>query len=210
MRRKYLLLPLAALILVLPGCRTITQSTPLAPSAPSNLTGSAVAYNQIDLTWRDNSEDEEGFYVYAKTTGSYYEVVDLPANTTCFAHSGLEPLEKYTYYVQVYNEIGAADSDTVEATTLSGVEILSYYWQKRYGCIDIYGTKAQNTTNETLAKVTFTYCFYDADAILIDSVVNGIENIPPLATFRFDIVYRPNEYAGIVYVTAVVTDVDID
>jgi len=188
---------------------TITTTEEMPPSAPSDLAGIAVAYNKIDLNWQDNSDDEEGFYVYTKTTGDYYEVADLPANTVHFAHSGLEPLEKYIYYVQAYNEFGAADSNIAEATTLSGVEILSCYWKRRSGCIDVSG-QARNTTNETLVWVSFIYCFYDADAILIDSIVNGVGNIPPLASFYFGIVYRYSDLPRIAYVTAAVSDVDID
>ncbi len=303
MKRKYSLLPLVALILALPGCRTITQSAPFAPSdltgqtvssseidltwkdntpdetgfyiyrkttdnyskvgvvlanttsyndkgldpqttytykvtayndggesessneitiattteemppsAPSDLAASAVAYNQIDLTWQDNSDNEGGFRVECKIyeESDYYELADLAANTTYFAHSGLEPLENYTYYVQAYNEFGAADSNIAEATTVSGVEILDYWWKRRYNCIDVCG-QARNTTNEILAWVSFIYCFYDADGILIDSINNGNWNIPPLTTFQLGIaVYRGDGVERVSDVTIAVTDVDID
>ena len=34
---------------------------PQPPSAPANLTASAIAYNQINLGWSDNSSNETGF-----------------------------------------------------------------------------------------------------------------------------------------------------
>ena len=191
----------------------LTITTPgeeMPPFAPSDLVAIAVAYNQIDLSWQDNSNDEDGFYVYTKTTGDYYQVADVAANTTYFAHSGLEPLEKYTYYLQAYNEFGVADSNIAEVTTLSGVEILSYYWKRRYDCIDVCG-QARNTTNEVLAWVSFIYCFYDADGILISSLNNGNWNIPPLTTFQLGIaVYRGDGVGRVSDVTITVTDVDID
>src|SRR6266566_6382359 len=47
---------------------------PLAPSfmfvgAPGSFTATAVAFNQINLTWQDNSTNETGFEVYQSTTG---------------------------------------------------------------------------------------------------------------------------------------------
>lgn len=301
MKRKYLLLPLVALILALPGCRTITQPTSFAPSdltgqiissseisltwkdnsadetgfyiyrkttdnysrvgvvlantdsyndkgldpeatytykvtayndggesessneititttrqeippsAPSDLAGIAVAYNQIDLSWQDNSDNEDGFRVECNIYGEAIKVADLLANTAHFAHSGLEPLEKYTYYVQAYNEFGAADSNIAEVTTLPGVEILDYeFAQKRLGDIYVSG-HAENTTNETLALVVLTYWFYDTNNILIVVIDYGLRNISPLTTFEFSCCYLHRGPDIIEYVTVTVTEVDID
>ena len=47
---------------------------PLAPSfmfvgAPGSFTATAVAFNQINLTWQDNSTNETGFEVWRSATG---------------------------------------------------------------------------------------------------------------------------------------------
>ena len=193
----------------------ITITTPgeeVSPSAPSDLAGIAVAYDQIDLNWQDNSDNEDGFRIECKIYGEsdYYEVADLPANTTYFAHSGLEPLRKYTYYVQVYNEIGAADSNIAEATTLSGVEILDYELEKRSDSVRVNG-HARNTTNEILAKVRFIYWFYDVNDILIDSTEDSEGSIPPLTTFEFGPYgWGCSGWDRIEYVIVAVTEVEIE
>jgi len=189
-----------------------TTREQMPPSAPSDLAGIAVAYDQIDLSWQDNSDDENGFRVECNIygAGDYYEVADLPANTTYFAHSGLEPLEKYTYYLQAYNEFGAADSNIAEATTLSGVEILDYELEKRFEAVWVNG-HARNTTNEMLALVIFTYWYYDADDILIGAMDDGVWDIPPLTTFELSKTgYGCSGWDRIEYVIIAVTRVDID
>lgn len=187
-----------------------TTGEEMPPSAPSDLAAIAVAYNQIDLSWQDNSDDEDGFRVECNIYGAAIKVVNLPANTTDFAHSGLEPLEEYAYYVQAYNEFGAADSNIAEATTLSGVEILDYELEKRSSAIYVNG-HARNITNETLALVIFTYWFYDVGGILIASWDHAVGNIPPLTTFELGQTgWGCSGWDKIEYVTVAVTDVDID
>ncbi len=40
------------------------------PAAPSALTATAAAYNQINLTWSDNADNEASFEIERSTTGS--------------------------------------------------------------------------------------------------------------------------------------------
>jgi len=42
------------------------------PGALINLVAVAVSYNQIDLTWQDNSNNEKGFKVRCSTGSTYY------------------------------------------------------------------------------------------------------------------------------------------
>lgn len=81
------------------------------PSAPSNLSATQGTEDQIDLSWTDNSSNEDGFYVYrAQSTGSsksdYSQVADLAANTTAYTDGSLEDGEKYFYRVSSYNAAG--------------------------------------------------------------------------------------------------------
>ncbi len=67
---------------------------PLAPSfmfvgAPGSFTATAVAFNQINLTWQDNSTNETGFEVYQSTTGPAGSFSFL-ATTGPRAHDGAQ------------------------------------------------------------------------------------------------------------------------
>ncbi|MBA7501049.1 MAG: hypothetical protein GH144_10375 [Clostridia bacterium] len=149
MKRKYLLLPLAALILALPGCRTITQP---APSAPSNLAGIAVSSSEINLTWKDNSPDETGFYIYRKTTDNYSKVGVMEANATSYNNTGLNPETTYTYKVTAYNDGGeSSPSNEVTVTTLSEPEDgLVAYIEGRIPPGDWFHWGTLGTSNSTL------------------------------------------------------------
>ena len=207
--QKWAVLLLLAVMPILGGCEWITDEEKLRkPRVPSNLVVTAVSYNQIDLTWQDNSNNETGFRVGCNIFGgsTYYEIADLPQNTCSWAHSGLDPLRTYRYYIQAYNEAGAANSDIAEATTLSGVEILDYELGERYGDAQVTG-HARNNTNETLDSVTITVRFYDATGIMLDSKDDIAFDIRPLTTWKVDCWAVGLERGQVDYVAVEVTDV---
>jgi hypothetical protein len=97
-----------------------TTFTPEPPSAPSDLVSTAVSSSQIDLTWTDNSENEDGFKVERKTGGSGFSEIGMSgANITSFSDTGLDSETTYTYRVRAHNEYGDSEySNETSATTL--------------------------------------------------------------------------------------------
>jgi len=84
------------------------------PNAPSNLSATAVSASQINLSWRDNSDNETGFKIYRN--GSY--LTSVGANVTGYQNTGLNCGTSYSYYVKAYNSAGESEtSNTASATT---------------------------------------------------------------------------------------------
>lgn len=84
------------------------------PTAPANLTATAVSKSQINLAWQASTDNigVKGYYIYrnnvkiATTAGTTYQNTRLSASTT------------YTYYVQAYDAAGnTASSASASATT---------------------------------------------------------------------------------------------
>ena len=123
MRRKYLVLLLIPLLIAFAGCGRKKRyvAPPPAPSAPSNLSGTAVSSTQIDLSWKDNSTNEKGFYLYRRTTNSYARVAILEVNANSYNDTGLDPETGYWYKVRAYNDGGeSGSSNEVNITTPAG------------------------------------------------------------------------------------------
>jgi hypothetical protein len=78
------------------------------PAVPTNVTATATAFNKINLTWKDNSNNETGFEVYRSTSssGTYNIVSTTVANATTFTDSTLSPSATYYYKVQAINKFG--------------------------------------------------------------------------------------------------------
>ncbi|MDZ7364066.1 MAG: fibronectin type III domain-containing protein [candidate division KSB1 bacterium] len=90
-----------------------------APNAPTNLAATAASSSQIDLTWTDNSSNEDGFIIQrSATSGSGFSDIDTVAgNMTSFSDTGLNGNTPYYYKVAAYNGTGRSDSNEANATT---------------------------------------------------------------------------------------------
>ena len=99
--------------------RVLTRLPP-PPDAPTRLKATAVSPFRIDLSWRDNSDEEEGFGVQRRVEGSS-QWVDIGATTgatTTHSDTGLEPTTSYRYRVRAYrNLVTSAFSNEAVATT---------------------------------------------------------------------------------------------
>ncbi len=91
-----------------------TWTFTVRPGAPSNLSASAFACNQINLSWTDNSGNEEGYKVYRN--GNL--IATLPSGTISYPDTGLSQNTTYSYIVKAYRgSIESNSSNTASATT---------------------------------------------------------------------------------------------
>jgi len=98
-----------------------TSSSTSPPAAPSNLSAAAASSTQINLSWKDNSNNESGFLVEGITAAyTDYQSAEVAAGATSYGFAGLTPGTAYLFRVSAHNAIGSSDySDIVSATTLT-------------------------------------------------------------------------------------------
>lgn len=78
-----------------------------APLPPQELNGRVINEKEVELTWKDQSGNEEGFKLERRTPSSQYEeIIQLPANTTSYLDQSVEPKQFYYYRVRSYNLVG--------------------------------------------------------------------------------------------------------
>jgi hypothetical protein len=98
------------------------------PAAPSGLVATAVASNEIDLTWNDNASDESEFRVEVRegTTGAFTDVGAVGANVEAATLGGLDAATLYQVRVRARNAHGdSAYSNVASATTFGGATACS-------------------------------------------------------------------------------------
>jgi thermitase len=90
-------------------------------NAPSGLTATAVSSSEINLTWADNSNDEDGFEIHrCQGTGctNFALVATVASDATGYSNTGLPANTLYRYEVRAYNSGGTSGfSNIAEATT---------------------------------------------------------------------------------------------
>ncbi|HKP85896.1 MAG TPA: putative Ig domain-containing protein [Blastocatellia bacterium] len=116
---------IAAVTFLYPGSKGGTPPPPpppppAPPAAPGALAASAASTSSINLSWADNSNNENGFRLERKTgaSGTYALIATIPANQIGYADGGLAAATTYFYRIKAYNGAGeSAYSNEAFATT---------------------------------------------------------------------------------------------
>lgn len=94
---------------------SVSSSTPIpgAPMAPSNLVASAYQ-KAIELTWTDNSDDEDYFYLSRReANGAWKNLEQLIPDTYSYKDWDIVPGTSYSYKVQAANHSGVSASSNI-------------------------------------------------------------------------------------------------
>jgi hypothetical protein len=118
------------------------------PARPTGLTASAVSSNQINLSWNDNSGNENGFIVQRKigATGIYATISTnpspLPANSTAYFDTGLSQGTPYYYQVIATGSPNSDPSNEASASTQAntGSRILTVNSVNPGGGVHVYAS----------------------------------------------------------------------
>jgi titin len=100
---------------------TASDTTPVCPpsppAAPGNLKAKPSKYT-VDLTWTDNSDNEDGFNIYRGDSPSTLDLIDtVGAGITSYEDTGLTRKTVYYYKVCAYNTNGESCSATIQTKT---------------------------------------------------------------------------------------------
>lgn len=99
---------------------TVSNVPNVLPAAPVNLAGTAFSSTQINLTWEDKSDNEEGFILerWSETNQRWEQQARLAKNLTAYSIKNLKASTVYKYRIRAYNSAGDSDfSNEVSVTT---------------------------------------------------------------------------------------------
>ncbi|GAA0890894.1 hypothetical protein GCM10009122_05730 [Fulvivirga kasyanovii] len=115
--------------------------------APSNMSAQAVSSSQIDLSWSDNSADEEAFEIQRSDNGgSYVSITEVGEGVTSYSDQNLQAATSYSYRVRARKQSSYSSySNSASATTHQAVSYCAvtngnpsgqYVRRVRFGSID--------------------------------------------------------------------------
>ena len=107
---------------------------PVVPDVPEMLSAETLSDTSIDITWRDNSDNENGFEIERREADSdtWEDVTAASSDQTSYRDRKLSPGTQYRYRVKAFNSAGSSTaSNTKTATTLDGIELRAFGYKKR-------------------------------------------------------------------------------
>jgi hypothetical protein len=86
---------------------------------PEGLNAQAFSHSQINLSWSNSSSNESGLKVERSLNGTtgWVEIADLPAASTSYNNSGLNPQTTYFYRVSAYTQPQLISDFTIDSAT---------------------------------------------------------------------------------------------
>jgi hypothetical protein len=96
-----------------------------APNVPTGLTATQLTINEIDITWTDNSDNEDNFVLERSVNGGGFStLVTLSTNNTTYLDASIASGNNYEYRVKAINTYGESDySSIVNLTALPAPEV---------------------------------------------------------------------------------------
>ena len=162
-------------LLTLLGCKKSGDGTvELIPLAPTELKGTIISKDQVDLTWKDNSTNETGYKIERKTDSSNFtEIGSVSTDVNTFSDKTVGLNTIYTYRVFSFNQVGQSISYSNEVTiktinvpalTTYQISAISYFGASSGGNISSDGGSVvtargvvwDTSTNPTIALSTKT------------------------------------------------------
>lgn len=110
--KKYLFLLLLAV-----SCK---EEVVPVPTVPSNLAAQLISGTEVELTWTDNSTNEDGFKIDRKQgSGQWSTIASVNSDITLYNDNGLTVNETYTYRVFSFNKGGNSPTYSNEVTIVT-------------------------------------------------------------------------------------------
>ncbi|WP_305908854.1 reprolysin-like metallopeptidase [Methylomarinum sp. Ch1-1] len=138
------------------------------PTAPSNLTASALSDTEIVINWADNSNNETGFRLERSADSvNWAEVAVVDSNVSSFTDNGLVAETTYQYRARAYNSNGNSNYSNIGSATTDATVVET--------CI-------HNAPSLTLAP-TSVYSQAGASITFDVSLTNGDSSVCGVTTF---------------------------
>ncbi len=159
-----------------------TSVCPTAPTAPSSLVATEVDCTSIDLTWTDNSNNEDGFKLLRSVGGGTYTLYQtFGADVTSYSATGLTESTSYGFEVVAYNTVGdsaSSQSNTLTtsacstATTLTVIDD-AHVRNGSYKNTN-YGTAQNLQVRQTTTKHAKRYTYLKFDLSSVSNITSAV------------------------------------
>ncbi|UCE67565.1 MAG: hypothetical protein JSU85_06010 [Candidatus Zixiibacteriota bacterium] len=140
--------------------------------SPSDLSALIITGTTLELTWTDNSDNEDGFYIMRRevtsdTNSAQWEVIEtLAANILVFYDSTVVIGEKYDYRINAFNSITESEFSNTASISFSIPDAPSGLIVEVLSDSKVALSWIDNSDNET----NFLVCRQDTGVVIISGI----------------------------------------
>ncbi|MEN9423646.1 MAG: hypothetical protein RL122_1029 [Pseudomonadota bacterium] len=114
------------------------------PLVPTGLNATAIDSSKVNLSWKDNSDNETGFRVQRRAAGAgdagWVVVAELGSNTVTYTDTSAVLGITHDYRVVAFNTVGSVFSTVVSVTLPTALQYGKMQYQ-RQGCASCHGVE---------------------------------------------------------------------
>ncbi|MGE5350654.1 MAG: fibronectin type III domain-containing protein [Acidobacteriota bacterium] len=162
---------------------------------PDQLAASSFGIKKVKLIWSDNSDNEAGFIIERKTTGSYETIDTVSANKTSYIDTTVQTGTTYIYRIKSFNAAAMSQySNETNVTTISSVETAGGLLPLEFDLFQNYPNPFNPSTKinyaipfESNVKLTV----YNSLGKVVRELVNGVQH-QGVYEVRFDAYELPS------------------
>jgi uncharacterized protein YjdB len=153
-------------------------------TAPTDLVAE-VQGTQIDLSWTDNSDNEEGFIVERKENGAWKTITTLAPNVTSYSDSNIPVLYEYAYRVRstIATAISVASNEVALSVLLAEPSDLSAVAQGTQ--IDLLWTDNSDNEDGFLVEREDAGVWTSVATLAANTMVYSDVDIPVLYNYTY-------------------------
>jgi hypothetical protein len=191
---------------------TTTVNIVAAPDAPSLLNSNPINNTQINLSWTDNSNNEDGFKIERKTTasGTYSEIAQVGPNINTYNNTGLTGGTEYCYRIRSYNAVGNSSysnescNNTFPDLPNVPINLVANITQNPLSVELVWTDNSTNEDGFIIEKETLTEVFVVIDTVLANS--NSFQDLDvAIQTYNYRIkafnITGSSEYSAVAQVS---------
>ena len=165
-------------------------STQPAPTAPANLSATAVSSSRINLAWTDTATNELGFKIERSFDGTTYAQVGVVgANVQSFSHMNLVSSTTHFYRIRAYDGPNHSPfSNVASAVTQASPAAPSNLAAAAVSSSQINLTWTDNAVNETgfkLERSTDGVNFMQLNFLPKNAIKYSVTGLAPSTTYHF-------------------------
>jgi PKD repeat protein len=129
-----------------------------APAAPTGLLVSAMSGDETQVTWSDNADNEDGYFIERSLDGNaWQQIAATGPGASSYSDNGLDPNTMYHYRAQSYNGVGNSAYSNSDSAMTTGNSLPSAGFASNVSGMTVDFTDGSSDSDGTIASRSWDF-----------------------------------------------------